>query len=255
MAWNDRPNEPDHHLNEHILIVEDEPAIRELVAINLRHAGFRVSEAADAAIAQSILSLEPPDLIVLDWMLPGTSGVDLAKRMREGVATRSTPIIMLTARAQEGDKLQGFEAGADDYVTKPFSPRELIARIKALLRRASPDEASAVLLEAGSLRWDPNSRRVLAGGTAVELSPTEFNLLGCFMRNAERVMSRARLLDAVWGNGVFIEERTVDVHIRRLRLALRPSGMDRTIETVRGGGYRFSTNATAGTQSGHDLDS
>ncbi len=227
-------------MNERILIVEDEPAIRELVAVNLRHAGYRVSEAPDADAAQSLVSLENPDLIVLDWMLPGMSGVDYARRLRSGSATRQTPIIMLTARAQEGDKLHGFDAGADDYVTKPFSPRELAARIKALLRRTGTEATSDEVLETGGLRLEPETHRVYAAGDPVELSPTEFKLLGCFMRSPERVMSRARLLDNVWGDSVFIEERTVDVHIRRLRLALRPSGLDKRIETVRGGGYRFS---------------
>ncbi len=232
-------------MNERILIVEDEPAIRELVAVNLRHAGYQVSEAPDASAAQSIMALEKPDLIVLDWMLPGISGVDLARRLRQSEASRTTPLIMLTARAQEGDKLQGFEAGADDYVTKPFSPRELTARVKALLRRTGAGHAAEEVVEIGGLRWEPDTHRVFARQQAVELSPTEFKLLGCFMQNAERVMSRARLLDAVWGDGVFIEERTVDVHIRRLRLALRPSGLDARIETVRGGGYRFSTQPIA----------
>jgi len=228
-------------MNERILIVEDEPAIRELLAVNLRHAGYRVSEAPDADSAQSLVALERPDLIVLDWMLPGLSGVDYARRLRCGESTRQTPIIMLTARAQEGDKLHGFEAGADDYVTKPFSPRELTARIRALLRRTGPDGGSDEILEVGSLRLEQETHRVFANGQAIELSPTEFKLLACFMRNPERVMSRSRLLDNVWGDSVFLEERTVDVHIRRLRLALRPSGLDKLIETVRGGGYRFAS--------------
>lgn len=227
-------------MNEQILIVEDEPAIRELVVVNLNHAGYRVSQAPDAEIAQSMISLEKPDLIILDWMLPGISGVDFARRLRADSTTRQTPIIMLTARAQEGDKLHGFDAGADDYVTKPFSPRELLARIKALVRRTAPEGATDEVLEKGGLRLEPETHRVYAAGNSIELSPTEFKLLGCFMRSPERVMSRARLLDTVWGNSVYIEERTVDVHIRRLRLALRPSGLDKRIETVRGGGYRFA---------------
>lgn len=230
-------------MNERILIVEDEPAIRELVAVNLRHAGYRVTEAPDADAAQSLVSLEKPDLIVLDWMLPGLSGVDFARRLRTSDSTRQTPIIMLTARAQEGDKLHGFEAGADDYVTKPFSPRELAARIRALLRRTSAEGSSDETLETGGLRLEQETHRVYANGQAFELSPTEFKLLACFMRSPERVMSRSRLLDNVWGDSVFIEERTVDVHIRRLRLALRPSGLDKRIETVRGGGYRFAPDA------------
>lgn len=228
-------------MNERILVVEDEPAIRELVAVNLRHNGFNVAEAPDAMAAKSLMALEKPDVVVLDWMLPGQSGVEFARHLRSSDATRGMPIIMLTARAAEGDKLQGFEVGVDDYLTKPFSPRELTARVKALLRRsadAAPREDEAV--ESGGLRLEPETRRVFADGERVELSPTEFRLLACFMRNPERVLSRARLLDLVWGDSVFVEERTVDVHIRRLRLALRPAGLEKRIETVRGGGYRFA---------------
>lgn len=222
-----------------ILIIEDEPAIRELLAVNLRHAGYQTREAADADGASVQIDAERPDLIVLDWMLPGISGIDLARRLRERASTRDVPIVMLTARAQEGDKLQGFDAGADDYVTKPFSPRELIARVRALLRRAAP-EATDEPVEIGGLRIEPETFRVFADGKVVTLSPTEFKLLSYFMRNPERVLSRSKLLDNVWGDTVYIEERTVDVHIRRLRLALRPTGHDRLIETVRGGGYRLA---------------
>lgn len=227
------------NVNERILIVEDEPAIRELVAVNLRHAGYRALEAPDAEAARSLVELERPELVVLDWMLPGLSGVDLARRLRGDPRTRDIPILLLTARAQEGDKLLGFEAGVDDYVTKPFSPRELVARVRALLRRAGT-EPDAQVLETGGLRLEPETRRVFAGEETLELSPTEFRLLACFMRNPERVMTRSRLLDQVWGNDSHVEERTVDVHIRRLRLALRTVDLERRVETVRGGGYRFN---------------
>ena len=225
-------------MNARILIVEDEPAIAELIAVNLRHAGYTPVQAHDAASARQQIDSALPDLLLLDWMLPDSPGIDLARRLRADVRTRELPIIMLTARAQEGDKLTGFEIGADDYITKPFSPRELIARVKAMLRRASPmaaDEAIAI----GGLRLDPVTFRVTAGADPVSLSPTEFRLLHYLMTQPDRVLSRARLLDAVWGDHVFIEERTVDVHIRRLRLALQPSGHDRLVETVRGGGYRM----------------
>jgi two-component system phosphate regulon response regulator PhoB len=225
-------------VNARILIVEDEPAIAELIAVNLRHAGYTPVQAHDAASARQQIDSALPDLLLLDWMLPDSPGIELARRLRADVRTRELPIIMLTARAQEGDKLTGFEIGADDYITKPFSPRELMARVKAMLRRASPmaaDEAIAI----GGLRLDPVTFRVTAGVDPVSLSPTEFRLLHYLMTQPDRVLSRARLLDAVWGDHVFIEERTVDVHIRRLRLALQPTGHDRLVETVRGGGYRM----------------
>ena len=225
-------------MNAKILIVEDEPAIRELIAVNLRHAGYTVSEAETAEAARIQLDAALPDLVLLDWMLPGQSGVEFARKLRAEARTAKLPIVMLTARAQEGDKLQGFDVGADDYVTKPFSPRELLARVRALLRRASP-EASEDPIEIGGLRLEPSTFRVYAGERPLDLSPTEFRLLQFFMRNPDRVLSRTRLLDNVWGDHVYIEERTVDVHIRRLRLALSPGGHDRLIETVRGGGYRF----------------
>jgi two-component system phosphate regulon response regulator PhoB len=221
-----------------ILIVEDEPAIRELVALSLRHAGFEPLLAADAGQARRQIDAALPDLVLLDWMLPDQSGVDLARRLRGDARTRALPIILLTARSAEGDKLHGFDAGADDYVTKPFSPRELVARVRALLRRRAP-EASDEPVELGGLRLEPATFRVLAEGRPVRLGPTEFRLLNYLMRHADRVLSRGKLLDGVWGDHVFIEERTVDVHIRRLRLALQASGHDRLIETVRGGGYRF----------------
>ena len=225
-------------MNAKILIVEDEPAIRELIAVNLRHAGYMVNEAETAEAARILLDTGLPDLVLLDWMLPGQSGIEFARKLRAEARTAKLPIVMLTARAQEGDKLQGFDVGADDYVTKPFSPRELLARVRALLRRASP-EASENPIEIAGLRLEPSSFRVYAGERLLELSPTEFRLLHFFMKNPDRVLSRTRLLDNVWGDHVYIEERTVDVHIRRLRLALSPGGHDRRIETVRGGGYRF----------------
>ena len=225
-------------MNAKILVVEDEPAIRELIAVNLRHAGFQPILAADAAEARRQIDLSLPDLVLLDWMLPDTPGVELARRLRADARTRELPVIMLTARAQESDKLGGFEAGADDYVTKPFSPRELLARVRALLRRAAPASTDEPIEIAG-LKLDPATFRVTGGGAPVDLSPTEFRLLHFMMKQPDRVLSRSRLLDNVWGDHVFIEERTVDVHIRRLRLALQGTGHDRLVETVRGGGYRF----------------
>jgi len=225
-------------LTAKILIVEDEPAIRELLALNLRHAGFVPVLAPDAAAARREIDAALPDLVILDWMLPDQPGVEISRRLRADVRTRHLPVIMLTARSAESDKLGGFEAGADDYVTKPFSPRELVARVRALLRRRAP-EASDEPIEVAGLRLEPQTFRVIAGGQTLRMGPTEFRLLHYLMRNLDRVLSRGKLLDGVWGDHVFIEERTVDVHIRRLRLALQPSGHDRLIETVRGGGYRF----------------
>ena len=224
-----------------ILIVEDEPAIQELLSFNVVRAGFQAVCVGDADSAWEQIQNHAPDLILLDWMLPGTSGVALAKQLRANARTRGIPIIMLTARSEEHDKVLGLESGADDYITKPFSPRELMARIRAMLRRLvpqMPDETVA----AGCLELSPVSHRVTAKGGAIELGPTEFRLLHFFMTHAERVYSRTQLLDQVWGTQVFVEERTVDVHIRRLRAALEPSGMDGLIQTVRGSGYRFSVN-------------
>ena len=224
-----------------ILIVEDEPAIQELLSFNVVRAGFQAVCVGDADSAWEQIQNHAPDLILLDWMLPGTSGVALAKQLRADARTRGIPIIMLTARSEEHDKVLGLESGADDYITKPFSPRELMARIRAMLRRLvpqMPDETVA----AGGLELSPVSHRVTAKGGAIELGPTEFRLLHFFMAHAERVYSRTQLLDQVWGTQVFVEERTVDVHIRRLRAALEPSGMDGLIQTERGSGYRFSVN-------------
>jgi two-component system phosphate regulon response regulator PhoB len=221
-----------------ILVVEDEADIREMLVVNLRHAGLDPVPAESAEEASTLLDGQLPDLIVLDWMLPGRSGVDFAKDLRAHPKLRAIPVIMLTARAQEGDKLQAFDVGADDYVTKPFSPRELVARVRAMLRRSAPETVEQPIEVAG-LRLEPDTFRVFAGGQSLSLSPTEFRLLHFLMKHPDRVLSRGRLLDKVWGDHVYIEERTVDVHIRRLRLALSPSGHDRLVETVRGGGYRF----------------
>ena len=222
-----------------ILLVEDEPAIQELIAANLTRAGHHVLRAGDAETGQRIVRDALPDLILLDWMLPGMSGVEFAKRLRSEERTRSIPLIMLTARGEEQDKVAGLEAGADDYVTKPFSPRELVARIKAVLRRRAP-ETTEDAVESGGLRLDPATHRLAADGNPVNLGPTEFRLLHFLMTHPERVHSRAQLLDQVWGDHVFVEERTVDVHIRRLRSALEPSKHDGLVQTVRGSGYRFS---------------
>jgi two-component system phosphate regulon response regulator PhoB len=222
-----------------ILIVEDEEAIREMLAFALTRAGYEYVEAADAEEAQAHLEERLPDLILLDWMLPGLSGMDYARRLKREPLTRQVPIIMLTAKTEEADKVKGLEGGVDDYVTKPFSPRELMARIKAVLRRTAP-QATPDLIEVGALSLDPASHRVRSGERSVEMGPTEFRLLHFFMTHPERVYSRAQLLDLVWGNNVYVEERTVDVHIRRLRKALEQDGYDRLVQTVRGAGYRFS---------------
>ena len=222
-----------------ILIVEDETPVREMLRFLLLQGGMQVREAQDAVAARQHLSEERPDLLILDWMLPGQSGVALARDLRQHPDTREIPIIMLTARAGEDDKVQGLESGADDYVTKPFSPREFLARVKALLRRASPQHGED-RMDIEGLSLDPVSHRVSADGENVELGPTEFRLLRFFMSHPERVYSRAQILDLVWGFQVYVEERTVDVHIRRLRKALAGKGYDRLVQTVRGAGYRFS---------------
>jgi len=219
-----------------VLVVEDEPQIQELVAVNLEHVGHRVLRAGSAEEAERAIRDELPDVVVLDWMLPGESGLAFARRLRADERTRELPILMLTARAMEQDKLSGLEAGADDYLTKPFSPKELAARIKAVLRRRAPQH-SGDQVEVNGLRLDPAARLVTAGERRLELSPVEFRLLNFLMTHPGRVYSRSQLLDQVWGDHVYIEERTVDVHIRRLRKALEPSGHDRLIDTVRGTGY------------------
>jgi two-component system phosphate regulon response regulator PhoB len=224
-----------------VLVVEDEPQIQELVAVNLEHIGHKVLRAASAEEAEVAIRSALPDVLVLDWMLPGESGVAFARRLRADERTRELPILMLTARAMEQDKVSGLEAGADDYLTKPFSPKELAARIKAVLRRRAP-QLSGDAVETEGLRLDPATRRISVQGKRVELSPSEFRLLHFLMTHPGRVYTRAQLLDHVWGDHVFIEERTVDVHIRRLRKALEPSGHDRLIDTVRGSGYGFRTD-------------
>ena len=229
-----------------ILVVEDESAIAELVAINLRHAGHDVTVAADAAQAQWEVDAVLPDLVVLDWMLPGQSGLALARQWRAAQRTKAMPVIMLTARAEESDKIAGLDAGADDYVAKPFSTNELMARIGALLRRKAPESLDTPV-EMGELRLDPATRRVTRSTgeitQEVRIGPTEFKLLHFLMTHPERVHSRAQLLDRVWGDHVFIEERTVDVHVKRLRDALSPVQCAHLVETVRGAGYRISERA------------
>lgn len=231
-----------------ILVIEDEPAIQELIAVNLSFAGHKTLRAASVDQARILIDAELPDLILLDWMLPGQSGLQCARWLRSEDRTRNIPIIMLTARADESDKIEGLEAGADDYITKPFSPKELLARIKAVLRRRSP-QLTDDLVELGGVRLDPATHRVSGHGDGetrqtIDIGPTEFRLLHFFLTHPERVYSRSQLLDHVWGDHVFLEERTVDVHIRRLRAALAPIHKDYLIETVRGSGYRFSINAT-----------
>lgn len=225
-----------------ILVVEDEPAIQELLRVSLEDAGFTVHAVADAESAQARIRSALPDLVLLDWMLPGQSGLALARTLRSDARTRELPIIMVTARGDEADRVSGLEAWVDDYVTKPFSPRELKARIKTVLRRRAP-ESTQETLSVGALVLDPATHRVTADGATVAIGPTEFRLLKFFMARPERVHSRTQLLDQVWGDHVYIEERTIDVHIRRLRKALEPYGKDRMLETVRGSGYRLAAPA------------
>ena len=232
-------------MQKRILIVDDEPAIRDMVAFALRKGDFEPVHAGDALEAQTAIADKVPDLILLDWMLPGTSGLELARRWRRDPLTREVPIIMLTARGEENDRVGGLEAGVDDYVVKPFSARELLARIRAVMRRAREDDEDGSIT-AGDLRIDGAAHRVFArtgdgGEVPVAIGPTEYRLLHFFMTHPERVYSRAQLLDHVWGGSVYVEERTIDVHIRRLRKTLEPAGLDGMIQTVRGAGYRFST--------------
>ena len=221
-----------------ILVIEDEPAIQELVTVHLEHAGHQVKRALTVAQAQEHLKRELPDLVLIDWMLPDGSGLDLARQLRVRSRTAQLPIIMLTARALEQDKVSGLEVGADDYITKPFSPRELTARIKAVLRRRAPQLTDDIVDLAG-LTLNPAARTVTSGPVALDLGPTEFRLLHFFMTHPDRVFTRAQLLDSVWGDHVYVEERTVDVHVRRLRQALERASREDCIETVRGSGYRF----------------
>ena len=234
-------------MSQLILIVEDEPSIAELISINLSHAGFTVARAFQADEAALMMRNISPDLLVLDWMLPGKSGVQFAKELRANPATQSLPILMLTAKGEEADKVLGLDAGADDYVTKPFSPKELVARVKALLRRHAPSVVEEKALIVGPIQLDPISHRLTItmpnlSPKSVSLGPTEFRLMQFLMANPERVHSRTHLLDNVWGNEAYIEERTVDVHIKRLRAALSPYDCDRFVETVRGSGYRITKN-------------
>jgi two-component system phosphate regulon response regulator PhoB len=228
-----------------ILIVEDERPIREMIAFGLRRAGFEVREAEDCRAARAALADRRPDVVLVDWMLPDTSGLEFTRALKRERDTRDLPVIMLTARAEEGDKVAGLEGGADDYITKPFSPRELVARVNAVLRRAGGG-GEGESLEADGLLIDRAGHRVSARGRTVPLGPTEYRLLEFFMAHPDRVYSREQLLDRVWGGNVYVEERTIDVHIRRLRKALEEHGYDRFVQTVRGAGYRFSTRAEAG---------
>jgi two-component system phosphate regulon response regulator PhoB len=222
----------------HILIVEDEPEIRELLNFSLARAGFRVTEAESAESALQKLFNQLPDLVIVDWMLPGMSGVDLAKRIRKDELTNSLPLLMLTARSEESDVLKSFDSGIDDYMSKPFSPKELIARIKALMRRSGLPEDE--LIEACGIQIDLGSHRLVIQGTNVNIGPTEYRLLELLIRNPDRVFERDQLLDRIWGRSSYIEIRTVDVHILRLRKVLKPFGLDGTIQTVRSVGYRFT---------------
>jgi len=222
----------------HVLVVEDEHAIREMIQFALRRAGMEVAGAADAREALSRICDDRPDIILMDWMMPGVSGLELTRRLRREPVTADIPIIMLTAKVTEDDKVAGLEAGTDDYIIKPFSPRELVARIHAVLRRANPADDQG-RIHSGDLVLDTVSRRVLADGQELRMGPTEYRLLEFFMSNQGRAYSRSQLLDHVWGTNAYLEERTVDVHIRRLRKALQPAGLDHYVQTVRGHGYRF----------------
>lgn len=222
-----------------ILIVDDEAPIREMVTFALRRANYESWEAPDAESTLVLLNERQPDLILLDWMLPGMSGIDLTRRLKKDLNTRALPIIMLTAKGAEADRIRGLEVGADDYIAKPFSPRELLARIKAVLRRAAP-QAIDNIVAVRNLKLDPVSHRIFINEELIETGPTEFRMLHFFMTHPERVYSRNQLLDMVWGNNVYVEERTIDVHIRRLRKILEPFGYDNLIQTVRGAGYRLS---------------
>jgi len=227
-------------MKANILIIEDESPILELLALNISQAGYNPLRAISAEHAEKLINEALPDIILLDWMLPGMSGIDFAKKLRSNALTKTIPIIMLTARSDELDKVKGLEVGADDYITKPFSPRELNARIKAVLRRKAP-ELTEDILKINGLELNPVSHRVTGNNKPLEMGPTEFRLLHFFMSNPERVYSRSQLLDKVWGSQIFIEDRTVDVHIRRLRNILTQSQHENLIQTVRGSGYRLST--------------
>ncbi len=222
-----------------ILVIDDEPDIREVIRFALEGAEYQVIEAGHADEARKLLNQELPELILLDWMLPGRSGLELAQQLRQNPKTRLIPIIMVSARGEEGDRIRGLDTGADDYIAKPFSPRELVARVKAVLRRVHLEE-TCDQIEVGGLVIDNLSHRVTANGQPIEVAPTEYRLLYFLMTHVDRAFSRSQLLDQVWGDQVYVEERTVDVHVRRLRKALEPTGHDRLLQTVRGVGYRFS---------------
>jgi two-component system phosphate regulon response regulator PhoB len=226
-------------MKERILVIEDEAAIREMLGYALMKEGYLFEEAAEVEEARRLIERRKPDLILMDWMLPGISGVDYARRLRSNVETKDIPIIMLTAKGEEADKVKALDIGSDDYITKPFSTKELLARIRAVIRRTSPEESMDVV-EIQGLRLDPETCRVTAEDEDVDISPTEFRLLHFFIRHPEKVYNRTQLLDQVWGQNVYVEERTVDVHIRRLRKTLEPYGFDKYIQTVRSFGYRFS---------------
>ncbi len=228
-------------MQKRILIVDDEPAIRDMVAFALRKGDFEPVHAGDGREAQTAIADRVPDLILLDWMLPGASGLELARRWRREDLTRDVPIIMLTARGEENDRVGGLEAGVDDYVVKPFSARELLARIRAVMRRSRDDDEDGSV-SVGGLRIDGAAHRVYAGAEPIAIGPTEYRLLHFFMTHPERVYTRSQLLDHVWGGSVYVEERTVDVHIRRLRKTLEPARLDGMVQTVRGAGYRFSAS-------------
>lgn len=227
-------------MQKRILIVDDEEPIRDMLRFALERSEFEVAEAADAQAARLAIADRRPDLVLLDWMLPRVSGAEFARELRRDDYTRDLPVIMVTARVQEADRVRGLELGCDDYVVKPFSSSELVARVRAVLRRTQPDDESGII-EVEGLRMDTVGQRVSTGDAAVRLGPTEFRLLRFFMSHPERVYSREQMLDRVWGRNSFVEERTVDVHVRRLRKALAPFGFDRLIQTVRGSGYRFSS--------------
>lgn len=225
-------------MNNSVLIVEDEQEIREMLGFALSRNGFEVSEAASAEEALKQLEGPLPSLLIVDWMLPRMSGIDLARRLRNEEHTAALPMIMLTARGEENDKLKSFDSGIDDYITKPFSPRELVARMRALLRRTgTPDDG---ILRAGDMQLDLHSHKLVIRNATVKIGPTDFRLLELFMRNPDRAFGRSQLLDRVWGRSIYVEERTVDVHVLRLRNSLKPYGHDKCIQTVRGVGYRYS---------------
>ncbi len=225
-------------INADVLVVDDEPAIRDMLEFALQRAGMSPRTAAGAEDALHAIADKRPDIILLDWMMPGISGLDLARRLRREDFTRDLPIIMLTARTAEDDRVHGLDSGADDYITKPFSPRELVARVKAILRRTSPADEHGKITVTG-LTLNSESHQVLAEGKPVHMGPTEYRLLEFFMQHTGKAYNRTQLLDNVWGTNVYVEERTVDVHIRRLRKALHPYGLDHYIQTIRGHGYRF----------------